>query len=80
MPNLRSAAQQAINALEKASHAMQTDLGSDEVEAAIGALNVALMQPDPLELVANLLEEYGLQALDVVATLREHKSEQVLPL
>jgi len=77
MSNLRSAAKQALNALEKAAHAMQTDLGSDEVEDAIGALNAALMQPEPLELVANLLEEYGLQALDVVAALREQQDAPV---
>ena len=64
MSELRKAAQQALEALEgDYRHAVRDD--------AIDALRAALAQPEQdLQLVANFLKEYGLEALEVIAALK----------
>lgn len=63
MNDLRKAAEQALEALD-------SDHPDIQLRAAI-ALRAALAQPEQdLQLVANLLKEYGLEVLEVIAALK----------
>ena len=72
MDLLRQAAQQAQEALENPWQA-----GADGVADSIEALRAALAQPEQdLQLVANLLKEYGLEALEVIAALKTQPEQE----
>lgn len=65
--DLRKAAQMALEALEGfVYHGIGPNSGP-----ALASLRAALAQPEQdLQLVANLLKEYGLEALEVIAALK----------
>ena len=59
------------------TEAQEESVGGDTAEFSYLArvADEALAQHDPLELVANLLGEYGLQAMDVVAAFKAQQGE-----
>ncbi|CAB5228923.1 hypothetical protein UFOVP1544_53 [uncultured Caudovirales phage] len=75
MTDLRQAAQQALECIERLNaHGWILADFEDEVYAAITALKAALeqQQAEPPEwlLIKNILDEYGLQAIDFVAEFK----------
>jgi len=79
MNDLRKAAQMALEALEYENdfhkHCKESPYGS--TTDTIEALRAALAQPEQdLQLVANLLKEYGLEALEVIAALKTQPEQE----
>lgn len=82
MTELRKAAEKALEALDQLTDDVDgTGLSSkpsfDSSLDAITALRAALTQPEQgLQLVANLLKEYGLEALEVIAVLKTQPEQE----
>ena len=91
MTDLQKAAQQALEALKLASRNGSDGLKRyelKELDDTIAELYAALAQPEPartvqpsqefqnLQLVANLLKEYGLEVLEVIAALKTQPEQE----
>ncbi len=83
MSDLRKAAEAALEALEIASRNGADGLKRyelKELDDTIADLRAALAQPEQdLQLVANLLKEYGLEALEVIAALKTQPEQTAMP-
>ena len=81
MSDLRKAAEAALEALEYENdfhkHRKESPYGS--TTDAMKALRAALAQPEQdLQLVANLLKEYGLEAMEVIAALKTQPEQEAV--